>query len=455
MKKIIFLFFLFITFNTCAETQMGSPIGYGYRGDVKYVADSEEDFDYEEILRDPDAYKWVDTGMNNVNKYNLDDNQIWAVEFEYGVIRGEASCSQLPNNLKPSKEYWASLNKDTIPVLPYNSLNKGTTSGAHCWCRITESNKQKLIHSQWVFSDWYYDNEKTLSEDNVYDCAVNCSYQCAKTIYEENYDGLVRTKLLEGIANTTISSKTSSTNVQQVKDIEKVNNSVLSHSQTDLSVTTDILPPNPFRELYNRAVELEQKYLAAKEREQSLANRMLGGATMALTGIGGMELAQGLAEQKADKDAELDMDAYLATFKCEYGNNRAQGSETGIELPGANNLFDLYQEYMTLAADLKERKEALGLKPGIESEVVLDKANTGLYDDTSTGITNGTYASLYRAKMGSDVDRAKLQEISDTSKKRVTGGAVTAGAGATFGIGGNILLNKIDWDKTSQETEEE
>ena len=207
-----------------------------------------------------------------------------------------------------------------------------------------------------------------------------------------------------------------------------------------------ILPPNPFMELYNRAVELEQKYRAYKT---------LGAVTMAATGIGGMELAQGLAEQKADKDAELDMDAYLATFKCEYGNNRAKGSETSVELPGANTLFDLYQEYMTLAADLKERKEALGLKPGIESEVILDKANTGLYDDTSTGITNGTYASLYRAKMGSDVDRAKLQEISDTSKKRVTGGAVTAGAGAMVGIGGNILLNKIDWDKTSQETEEE
>ncbi|MFQ6739809.1 MAG: carboxypeptidase-like regulatory domain-containing protein [Alphaproteobacteria bacterium] len=196
---------------------------------------------------------------------------------------------------------------------------------------------------------------------------------------------------------------------------------------------------------------LEQNADQAHENENSLANRMLGGASMAAMGIGGMELAQGLAQQRADAKADADMTAYLATFKCEYGPNHAQGGTTGNEIPGANQLFNLYQEYAALASSVKATKEALNMTPGIESQVILDKANIGLYDDVSTGKTNGTYASLYRAKMGSDVDQAKLQEMSDTSKNRVIGGAVTASTGAAAGIGGDVLLNQIDWNKNNSD----
>lgn len=198
---------------------------------------------------------------------------------------------------------------------------------------------------------------------------------------------------------------------------------------------------------------LEQNADQAHENENSLANRMLGGASMAAMGIGGMELAQGLAQQRADAKADADMTAYLATFRCEYGPNHADGNTTGNEVPGANQLFDLYQEYAALASSVKATKEALNMTPGIESQVILDKANIGLYDDVSTGKTNGTYASLYRAKMGGDVDQAKLQEMSDTSKNRVVGGAVAAGAGAIAGIGGDVLLNQIDWNKNNSDTQ--
>lgn len=190
--------------------------------------------------------------------------------------------------------------------------------------------------------------------------------------------------------------------------------------------------------------ELQKAYEDAKNKEQSLANRTLTALTVAATGIGGMELARGLAEQKADKDAERDMEAYMATFRCEYGNGKSvKGGTTEIELPGGNDpeMMKLRNEYFALAQSLKERKEALGIKPGIESEVVLDKAQMGLYDDENTGITNGAYGSLYHAKMGNETDQTKITETKDMSSKRVKGGGIAVGAGTVGGIVGNQLIN--------------
>ena len=188
----------------------------------------------------------------------------------------------------------------------------------------------------------------------------------------------------------------------------------------------------------NRLSKLEEAYKKAKENEKSLKNRLVSGLSMAATGIGGMQLAQGLAEQSADAAAERDMQAYLATFQCTAGGKTYSGGTSGIELAGANQLTSLYQQYVDLAADLKERKAALGMKAGIESEVILDKANMGLYDDVGKGIENGTYASLYRASKGNEKDIKKFSEDKDTAQKRVKGGAIAAGAGA---VGGGILGN--------------
>lgn len=195
-----------------------------------------------------------------------------------------------------------------------------------------------------------------------------------------------------------------------------------------------------------RMDKLSENYQALKENEQSLENRTLTAATTATTGIGGMELARGLAEQSADKDAEQDMAAYLATFRCEYGNGKSvKGGTTEIELPGGNDaeIMKLRAEYFALAADLKERKAALGMKPSIESEEILDKSQLGLYDDESVGITDGAYASLYRAQMlGSEKDKTAIDSDKEASKNRVIGGAVAAGAGVVGGIVGNAIINK-------------
>jgi hypothetical protein len=189
----------------------------------------------------------------------------------------------------------------------------------------------------------------------------------------------------------------------------------------------------------------QDAYEAAKENEQSLANRTLTAATIAATGIGGMELARGLSEQKADKAAEQDMAAYIETFRCEYGNGKqVKAGPDEIELPGGNDetFMKLRSEYMALAADLKERKLALGMKPGIESEEILDKSQMGLYDDENIGIESGAYSSLYRAQMlNSEEDQAKIDEDAKKSKARVIGGGIAAGVGVVGGAIGNALIN--------------
>ena len=202
--------------------------------------------------------------------------------------------------------------------------------------------------------------------------------------------------------------------------------------------------------------EKQEAYEEAKANEQSLANRTLTAVSTAATGIGGMELARGLAEQNADKEADANMAAYIATMRCTYADGKqVKAGPDQIELPGGNNadLMKYRTEYFALAKDLKERKEALGMKPGIESEEIIDKTQTGLYDDESLSIDSGAYASLYRAQMlGSEADQAKIDEERSASKKRVIGGAIAAGVGVIGGIVGNFLING---KKTDPKTERE
>ena len=195
--------------------------------------------------------------------------------------------------------------------------------------------------------------------------------------------------------------------------------------------------------LYDEISVLEQRYNAAVAREQSLANRMLGAAAIGAGGIGGMMLASGIAEQRADADAERDMAAYLATFRCDYGDGiTITGGETNIQLPSANVLLPMYNEYIALAADLKIRKEALGMAPGIESEIIADAATSGLYDNVATGITDGAYTSLSRAlsdPTGADA-AAWAAQRADTQSQLKTGGIV-GGVGVVGGAVGNIIEN--------------
>lgn len=200
--------------------------------------------------------------------------------------------------------------------------------------------------------------------------------------------------------------------------------------------------------------ELRENAQKMKDKEQSTENKLLGAVGMGATGIGLMQTMSASAEQTADEDAERDMKAYLATMHCNYGGGKnIVGGETGVELPGGNELTPLYAEYVQLASDLKIRKTALDMLPGIESEVVFDKAQTGLYDDVAIGKTGGAYTSLARAlsdETSADAAAWAAQKAETADKKKT--GLIVAGVGALGSLAGNLAINsgKNKQDKTDE-----
>lgn len=177
--------------------------------------------------------------------------------------------------------------------------------------------------------------------------------------------------------------------------------------------------------------DLQENANAMRETEQSTENKLLGGLTTAATGIGGMQLGAGLAATAADADAERDMNAWLGTFRCDYGAGlNIVGGETNVSLPGANLLLPLINEYKTLASDLKIRKESLGMTPGIESVEILDAANANLYDNEAIGKTENAFETVAERVASGDAEQ------------QIQTGAIIAGAGAAGGIIGNLIINR-------------
>lgn len=201
-----------------------------------------------------------------------------------------------------------------------------------------------------------------------------------------------------------------------------------------------------YMKYYNILSELELNYADASMREQSVANRILGAAAIGLTGFGVMNLMSGLAEQSADADAEKDMKAYMATFVCDYGAGRnINGGTYNVEVPGGNTLTTLATEYRRLAADLKARKEALGLSAGIESEEIIAPADSGLYDNVGVDRQSGAFTSVARslADENSASAAAWAEQKSDAHSKTKTG-ATVGGIGAIGGVAGNLLINSSE-----------
>lgn len=232
------------------------------------------------------------------------------------------------------------------------------------------------------------------------------------------------------------------TNKQQGTDAnsEKDNE---SDPSTDKQETESGLR-KPTAEEQKEIDELADNAQAAKDKEQSTANKLIGAAGIGATGIGGMMLASGLAEQSADTDAETAMQAYLETFYCKIGKNGAsiKGGTRGAIVPGGNEIINLYSEYVNLANSLKTRKSALNMLPGIESEAILDSATSGLYDDVYTGKTGGAYASLARAMQNPNgADANAWAEQKQKSSDDVTAGAITAGIGAVGSLIANLAVN--------------
>ena len=234
-------------------------------------------------------------------------------------------------------------------------------------------------------------------------------------------------------------------------DSEKDNESDVT---TDKAQETESGLRKPTAEEQKEIDELKDNATAMKDKEQSTANKLIGAAGIGATGIGGMMLASGLAEQSADTDAETAMRAYLETFYCKIGENGSsvKGGTMGAIVPGGNELINLYSEYVNLANGLKTRKSALNLLPGIESEAILDSATSGLYDDIYTGKTGGAYASLARALQNPNGEDAKRwAEQKQKSSDDVKTGAITAGVGAAGSLIANLAVNAKSEKERSDE----
>ncbi|MCR4917807.1 MAG: hypothetical protein K5912_02565, partial [Alphaproteobacteria bacterium] len=94
------------------------------------------------------------------------------------------------------------------------------------------------------------------------------------------------------------------------------------------------------------------------------------------------------------------------------------------------------------------------MKPGIETEVVYDKAESGLYHYENIGKTGGAYTSLSNALLDANSeDAAAWDAEKDKTKKRLIAGATVAGVGAVGGFVGDKLIDK-KYDKKIAKIEE-
>jgi hypothetical protein len=160
-----------------------------------------------------------------------------------------------------------------------------------------------------------------------------------------------------------------------------------------------------------------------KDTKRIKGTSTLGALSIAAMGIGGMQLAQGLSEHKADQEAAADMAAYLDAIRCGVsGTKNVRYDEVGRTPEDDMDFIQARLEYMRIAQQTKAAKESLGLPPGLEAEVIIDTSS--LYFDRTVnqgGVTNQFSTAQERLDSGS-------------GKKRATIGGAVAGAGLVMGI---------------------
>ncbi|MDR1360778.1 MAG: carboxypeptidase-like regulatory domain-containing protein [Rickettsiales bacterium] len=187
---------------------------------------------------------------------------------------------------------------------------------------------------------------------------------------------------------------------------------------------------------------------AMKEKENSTANKLLGGAAIGSAGMGGKMLLSGMAEQSADKAIQEEMQGVLNSMYCKVpGSTKINYGTTDNPLPGDGvQMAEMRGEYERIATQLKSDKESLGMMPGIEAETVFDKRSSGLYDKDTAGYKvregEGNIASVFGALSGNEKDKALWDAQLAESKTQVNAGIGLAATGVVGGIVGNMLINK-------------
>ncbi|MFQ6777974.1 MAG: InlB B-repeat-containing protein, partial [Alphaproteobacteria bacterium] len=113
----------------------------------------------------------------NTDTYNITEDQSWATEFSYGVVRGIASCNDTAGNHNDYRYDNDSSNWSR----PGDTFTQDST-GRYCWCKITGytptgGTLQSLV-SSWVFYSDREDADK---------CAGGCADACANDLLDDVY----------------------------------------------------------------------------------------------------------------------------------------------------------------------------------------------------------------------------------------------------------------------------
>ena len=191
----------------------------------------------------------------------------------------------------------------------------------------------------------------------------------------------------------------------------------------------------------DKSDEKEEKEDKAPKKEYSAKEKAVMAGSMAAAGIGGMQLAQGLSEMKADKEAAADMENYLKTITCGIGGaTNVKYAESGTAPEQTRQFADERLKYIALAQKVKHAKEMLGMAPGIESEIIVDTAN--LYSGRGTD----------KDGISRHLDTAAERLESKSGQKRAIIGGVVAAAGVVGGIVGNAIVSKEDGGASGKES---
>ncbi|MDR0967492.1 MAG: hypothetical protein LBL75_01520 [Rickettsiales bacterium] len=190
-------------------------------------------------------------------------------------------------------------------------------------------------------------------------------------------------------------------------------------------------------------------------------NKLDNSIATAATGLGAMNLAQGLGEQKQDDKADARMSGYLAGLSCPYPGGSAKFNDRGVAI-AATDLALQREEYAMRALELKTLKEQMNKLPGLESEIeigdivyapdgsvssarIITDSGT-LYDNQAmvAGDKTSAFGSLSQAQLNADGRDAQLIAAQrDTSKDKVVGGTIAVVGGAAVALGGQALIDKV------------
>jgi len=390
--------------------------------------------------------------------YTNDGNFIGVQDGTYCKFR-QTEYDELLNNCLTIQKgdflYWDTENKKTILCeTKYNPQEQSIIT-------VKDVNSNPLSNVQVIYSDINHDGTPILTGENG-QATLEYNAKAQKQIVTFRKEGF-------SDVNKIISAVRKNPNIIMVAiqpdDDENDDDKVVEiepKEPTEEPVVEPVVdeePPAPKstpEELEQKLKSAQDALTKAKDAENSWANRGVTAASSAMTGLGGMAAASALAEQRADAEAEKQMRAYIETMKCEYGNgqNVKLGNEE-ITLPGGNELLDYYTEYKQLADNLKTTKSALGLRSGIESEVLYDRAQSGLYQYASIGKTGGAETSLYRALTDKESgDASAWAEQKEKSAKQLKTGGLVAAAGVATGVIGNYLVNERGKTKLQQKTDD-